>query len=322
MKINQELENQVIDLYLNKKVSGEEISRRLGISPSTVLRKLRKNNINVISCRHAVEINLDEIVKNYKSGIPIHVIAKSLKSSEETISKKLKEQGVKINHSGIAKFDENIFDIIDTEEKAYWLGFIFADGCISNIENCKKTCFSTSIALKGSDYDHLVKFNTFMKCKKTNVKKRLSNAGNGKLYETCVWTIGNRHLWEQLNSLGCKPNKSLILEFPKLSIFTGRSLIKHFIRGYFDGDGGLSFTDKTHRYPSICIAGSESFLETLKNHIPINVINKKLYSYKKIKTLNFTHQKAMAFLHYIYKDSTIYLDRKFKKYEEFCRSYK
>ena len=63
------------------------------------------------------------------------------------------------------KFNENIFDCIDTEEKAYWLGFIFADGSIRS-----NGSFIFELSLKGSDINHLHKFNTFMGHIKDNVK--------------------------------------------------------------------------------------------------------------------------------------------------------
>ena len=69
----------------------------------------------------------------------------------------LQENGIEvINYQNLTKFNENVFDSIDTEEKAYWLGFIFADGYISLKGN------SFELSLKGSDSEHLDKFNKFM----------------------------------------------------------------------------------------------------------------------------------------------------------------
>ena len=72
-----------------------------------------------------------------------------------TLTKKLRELGIEIvNRQNKAKFDEHIFDNIDTEEKAYWLGFIYADGNISSItENTKR--YEFELSLKGSDINHL-----------------------------------------------------------------------------------------------------------------------------------------------------------------------
>ena len=52
--------------------------------------------------------------------------------------------------------NEHFFDTIDTQEKAYWLGFLFADGNVSNISN------TVSISLKGDDIAHLEKFKIFI----------------------------------------------------------------------------------------------------------------------------------------------------------------
>ena len=65
-------------------------------------------------------------------------------------------------------------------------------------------------------------------------------------------------MWESLNKLGCKPNKSLILEFPKEEYFTSPDLIRHFIRGYWDGDGSLGIYNNIN-YASVI--GTKAFVE-------------------------------------------------------------
>ena len=96
---------------------------------------------------------------------------------------------------------------------------------------------------------------------------------NNKEFKRCRWGVTNKHLHTNLSILGCTPRKSLILQFPKDSIFkeskqySKKELIRHFIRGYFDGDGCISFTyaNKFHtKYsPIALIVGTEKFLKQL-----------------------------------------------------------
>jgi hypothetical protein len=250
-----------------------------------------------------------------KQNISLNKLSDLVKTKPETISKYLKFKGIKIlnrgslgmNKSG-KKFNEFVFDKIDSEEKAYWLGFIFADGYIS----LKHNVFEISLSAK--DKEHLEKFNSFMNYKGNNLKFRLCK----KLFPVYRWNIRNLHLVKTLNSLGCKPNKSLILEFPKKS-FIKKSLIRHFIRGYFDGDGCISTT-----FRSINLLGTENMLENIKNYSKIKT-KSKLYcknNSKITKIFQLNSLKALEFLNFIYKDSCIYLERKYNKYLEFCRLYK
>lgn len=213
-----------------------------------------------------------------------------------------------------------MFDEIDTEEKAYWLGFIYADGsiCSDPLNPEKKARYAFEISLKGDDYKHLEKFNTFMEHRSNNVK--ISNSKcNGKTFKRCRWMIANKHLWNTLNNYGCTPNKSLTLEFPDESIFKDKSLIRHFIRGYFDGDG--CFTRQVHRTivsPAVSMLGTPEFLKTLSTYLDFEV----LYRQDKRRSertliMEFHLDETIKFINYLYKDANIYLDRKYKLYEFF-----
>lgn len=141
----------------------------------------------------------------------------------------------------------------------------------------------------------------------------------GKIFKRCRWIIVNKHLWNTLNSLGCTPQKSLTLKFPEESIFKSKNLIRHFIRGYFDGDG--CFTRKIHKTivsPSISILGTPEFINTLREVIPIRtqVRHDKRHTEHTI-ILEFQKEAGIEFINYIYNSANIYLDRKFKLYEFF-----
>jgi hypothetical protein len=75
-----------------------------------------------------------------------------------------------INLHNQVKFNQNVFDCIDTEEKAYWLGFIFADGYISSHIPDKKKTYKFELSLSLKDKSHLEKFNQFMRYNGNNVK--------------------------------------------------------------------------------------------------------------------------------------------------------
>ena len=141
-----------------------------------------------------------------------------------------------------------------------------------------------------------------------------------KVFKRCRWVIANKHLWHTLNSYGCTPRKSLTLQFPDEAIFKSKDLIRHFIRGYWDGDGCLSWMDKEHKYPCIEVVGTESFLYSIQKYLHIEY---KLQTKKDSDAKQFSvgHHKAFEITKYLYSNSKIYLDRKYKKYLEYCRLY-
>ena len=124
------------------------------------------------------------------------------------------------------------------------------------------------------------------------------------------------HLCTILNSYGCTPKKSLTLQFPDVKIFKDASLIRHFIRGYWDGDGCLCFTYKTH---CIDVLGTNDFLEGLSKYLPLetNILLHKNQTY----TIKAFERSAYTIVNYLYENASIYLDRKYSKYLDFCRAY-
>lgn len=268
----------------------------------------------------------DEYIENYNNKPSLAKLSKKYNIGSKTISDRLKLLGYKIiNHWNKIKFDEHIFDSIDTEEKAYWLGFIFADGYVSGFNIEGKNNYYFEIALKGSDKKHLDKFNKFTKHEDINhVKVNKAECFNtGTVHDRCRWGVCNKHLWRVLNSYGCVPSKSLILRFPSLSIFKDISLIKHFIRGYWDGDGCLSYSNKEHTRACISILGTEEFLTEIKNNLPLknNYILYNNSNNKITKGFQISGKHAFEICYYLYENATIYLDRKYEKYKEYCRLY-
>ena len=149
---------------------------------------------------------------------------------------------------------------------------------------------------------------------KDNVKIGYTNC-EGKRFIRCRWFVANKHLWNTLNNLGCTPRKSLILKFPQKEIFQDKSLIRHFIRGYFDGDGCLSYIKSIKTFSPVCeFLGTKEFLESLKNYCFI-LENKNIHrkSNENVYGITCSHNEASKLLHYLYDNSNIYLQRKYNR---------
>lgn len=239
-------------------------------------------------------------------GVSIKKLSKIYHFNQGTISNMLKSNGIKVVPHEI-KINENIFDEIDTEEKAYWLGFLYADGTISSQSPDKRSRFEVKLALKYSDISHLKKFNVFMEYKGMNLKAISQNSTLG-----IKWVISNKHLWETLNNLGCVPKKSLILKYPDINIFKNKNFIFDFIRGYNDGDGCISYSVRNDKVsPSVSMVGTKDFLSGVQKALG-NIGH--LYNKGKYYTFSIGSRKDIEkYFSLTYDNPSIYLDRKYDR---------
>ena len=102
-------------------LSCTQLGHLYNVSVHTISRLLKKNNIDVINRQNLVLYTDEEIINDYCNlGLTLSQIAKNRNTTIPLLSKKLKEKGIDIiNYHNKAKFNEHVFDSIDTEEKAY-----------------------------------------------------------------------------------------------------------------------------------------------------------------------------------------------------------
>ena len=230
----------------------------------------------------------------------------------QTLSERFKKWGYEIiNQQNKCRLNENCFYSMNTEEQFYWLGFMYADGNISKEGN------RIEMRLSLKDIDHLEKFRKFLQLT-TEIRTGETNG-----IKFCHLSVRNKHLWNVLNMLGCVPQKSLILTFPNLKLFKNKANILHFIRGYVDGDGCLTiYKDDNNLRTRLSMVGTESFLNSI-NHLFSNkgyIRNKSSENYtNQAFELKFSDIPSRKLARYLYENATIYLDRKYEKFLEFCR---
>jgi len=249
-------------------------------------------------------LNLEKLVRLNSEGYTKKEMAKELNVCRTTVQRALKKLHLNTpNYHNALKFDNTVFDCIDSEEKAYWLGFLYADGNVSSTIN------NVELSLSAVDADHLEKYRKFLK--NESPVKISAVTCNGKNFLRCRLAVTNKHFKEQLVSLGCIPNKSLNLKFPK-DIFKYDDLKYHFIRGYVDGDGCISFTPSGRLH--LQIIGTKEFLYDIKEIFPMfsNLMHDKRWK-NNTYCMSCNCNNADEVITKLYKNSNIYLQRKYDR---------
>lgn len=199
-------------------------------------------------------------------------LSKELKISDSTVKRILVENGIEIKKRNLSyAVNEEIFSEIKTDEDAYWLGFLYADGSVQKVGN------GISLDLKEEDKYILEEFRNY--CGLTKPLRKHTITKNGKNYISYCCDFSNEKIKNNLIKLGCVPSKSLILTCPTEEQVPQKFLIS-FIRGYCDGDGYVRWNNGESRHKEFCLLGTEQFLNGIV---------------KRMKWENFA---------YIYKDNT------------------
>lgn len=233
-----------------------------------------------------------QVVELFKEGKKVKEIAKILNIDRHISSRYVKEAGYFFSPCGKIGINSNIFKTIDTEEKAYWAGFMFADGSMSDKN-------SVELSLKLSDFEHLEKF-----------KKFLSYEGNVRKDSfRCRLQFSDSNIANDLKKIGCTARKSLTLKFPSEDKIP-KELLGHFLRGYVEGDGHIA----KKKGILISIAGTEEFLTKITEILKVEKIPKK--SKSKAYTLTLCGDNARKLCSLMYESCLVYLDRKYKIYIE------
>lgn len=218
--------------------------------------------------------------------------------------------------------DEGFFDVIDTEIKAYWLGFLYADGAVVWAKDGRSPYVSLGLAMKDSCHVDLFRCHLKSAAKIHIYHAPPSIMKSGKL----LISSGNygvhlcsKRLCEALMNKGCVPRKSLILAFPTTNQVPAH-LLHHFVRGYFDGDGCISGEGPTSY--KISMVGTEAFLQGCETFLGQHGIKRvKVSTHENIYQISHGGNHNVDRIYDIlYRDATIWLKRKRDRFD-MCRAY-
>lgn len=272
-----------------------------------------------------VEKQIDFIKdKYYNEKLSMQKIGELIGCSANTICRVMKENGLKArtDREQALKYtcNEHYFDIIDTEEKAYWLGFMYADGFIQNKR--KYGNYKVGLSLTESDREHLEKLKN---CLESNVEIKTyipKTKYNSKPY--CKLLVTSNILAEGLIKHGCVTNKTELLTFPD---WLNEDLKIHFIRGYIDGDGSVCYwygNNDNKFYCGIRLVGTKEMIEGIQNFLGTHLKTAPRWKDRDVNNTQLNiggNKQVLRLLDLLYGNANIYLDRKYEKYLEIKRLY-
>jgi hypothetical protein len=199
-----------------------------------------------------------------------------------------------------------------TTEAKYWIGFLLADGNISQISNNGRA--TLNLGLSSKDEEHVRKFAKFLGIPNSSVKNRDNSRGYSDSGRLTYTSTSIKDSVSQLLKYGIAPNKSLNA-VPHESLFVNPD----FWRGMVDGDGTVAMTS----VPWIALCGSVGTVSAFAEYAAlISGRRPAICQCKSIvkTTLNGTRAQRVISAVY-YDDCSVYLDRKMEIAQR-CKSWK
>jgi hypothetical protein len=223
----------------------------------------------------------------------------------------------------------NYFKNIDNSHKAYWLGFLWADGYVWKRIRNRGAEYGLKLDLSSVDYDMLVQFKKDLNIS-TDIKsyapyKTSFSTTNG----VCRCSYYNKTMVSMLmDKYGIIPHRTDVMPLLKQIPIVYE---KDFIRGILDADGSFTYY-QTMDYGalrdkfSVIFGGTSELMYFiwlhLKTHKVIcSVEMPRLYKrhperdgcYYDLRLCGKKQTKSI--LHYLYDNAEIYLPRKYQKYK-------
>ncbi len=262
------------------------------IDPSLYAEIVRKHTVD--------ERKPSDIAQDY--GVLEGTIRKILQSKHAYIKRSTR------THS----CNENYFNSIYDERRAYFLGLLYADGC-----NNKR---GVVLGLCEPDQYLLQELIKALESPVTIKERHRRKPFHKRKFVCSIWS---QKLSRELSAKGCVPAKSLILQFPT-PFQVPIDLMSHFLRGYMDGDGCIRYTQGKSKQLYLSFTSSRPFCGGL-NAFLLKYFGFDgmfhTYNHSSAMDLKLSTRKAIVLLDYIYSDASIKMHRKFNKFIEFLKIY-
>jgi len=256
----------------------------------------------------------NDIIKKYSiDKLEIREISEIIGESLSFVRSILKRKNIKLRTARLFEFENkkylygchhNYFENIDSQEKAYFLGFLYTDGSVDNKSRARVT-----LSLQEGDRELLERLNKLI-----NIDRPLGfinlNSKNPNHQNAVVLCVSSYKVVRDLENHGCMNNKTFDLRWPQN---IEEEFIPHFVRGLWDGDGSIG-----HSHGNVSFTGTLNMCQNIqaivkrKFNIHAGIYLSGFDPEKTIRELRIGGRKqCRLFLNWIYNNSTIHLERKY-----------
>lgn len=219
-----------------------------------------------------------------------------------------KANNMKIKRRVKYKINSNYFDKIDSWEKSYIIGLLWADGHNDVLKH------KITLSLQEQDKHILDSINAQLNHNRPLMFKpgRLAPGYKQKNKNQYVLRICDKNISKTLEGYGMNPDKTKTLEFPTC---VPDQFLSAFILGFFDGDGTISIKDKKYNIFSIC--GTLNMMSHIKSVLITEccVDDVQIRQVKSIYLITWANKLQLQKIReFLYKDATLFLTRKKDKF--------
>lgn len=314
---------EIINLYLNQNVSTNKIAKKYNVSTPVILRILKNQNISRKSSSFYTKqirlLNKDNVIGLYLGEQKsIFEIKQILKISDTQIRGILKDNNISTSlyqYRRKYKINEDYFEVIDSHEKAYWLGVLWTDGYLY------EKGYATKIDLQARDIKLLENLRDCLNAESPIV--HWEREKDGKIFKYVSFIVHSKKMATDLKNKGMHQNKSLTIEYPIID----EKYFFSFLCGAFMGDGSFTLfkNNKDKIKFSISLTScSKDFILCIYNHLklagyPLNFIKNKPKKKNWVYKLYTMHRiYAVKFLDRLFENigENLYLPRKFSVYQK------
>lgn len=244
-----------------------------------------------------------QIIEVFNSGMECQAIPQYIGVSGRSVARVLSEASINTKRKNRYSINESYFDVIDSTKKAYLLGLMAADGCVTK--------------------HNYIAFESIDKELTELLSSELQYSGEMRIIKPGVYkphyriNFSSQRLASALNKYGVVAGRMSTgnYYFPKPIEY-----LAAYILGYFDGDG-CAYPNKGRSGGLVCIVGAWEFSYELARILNMGSVQehrlKKVYYWR-----IFSYKHIEAFYKFVYRESDLGLQRKKQKIEEILGSYK
>lgn len=245
-----DLEEQEI-VEIGYDMTGEQLAEKYGVSLSQIKKIRKKYNLSW-SDLHDYSQYKDYIIQQW-DWRTAPSLSQEIGCSKSYVEKVWREAGLKDKGCNVYHADKHFLDIIDSHEKAWFIGLIASDGCLFERNNL------IQITLQEKDKETLEQVKTILK------------AGNPLHWnddkKTYTLSICNKQLYSRLIEIGLTPKKTWTLDFNFLLKNIPEEFHSSLFRGYWDGDGTITFNERGASYSTVSVVAPWSTIVVFQEYL-------------------------------------------------------